>query len=175
MWYQWDVPWTYPFQSKLVWWVPLIWHCFCRDRLWTQWDGRSDNRLSSALVFLQGWWQSIFVCSHPLAHSRQWTRPRYRHVGGPARIWRQWMLHSSYHKSRLYCSCCTSPPCVWLILFAQRSSFLWFSWHVSCTFCKSLHWPPQPRIFKIDIYKLHCKLWTCWTCNTCYLFPSCWQ
>jgi hypothetical protein len=30
---------------------------------------------------------------------------------GTARIWRRWTLHSSYHKSKLYCSGCTS-PCV---------------------------------------------------------------
>ena len=97
VWPGWNVSWTHPLQSKLMWWVCSTWYCFRWDRCRPQRNGWPSNRLCHALFLLQAQRWEILLCSGLVA-GPAWRGSRYRHVGCTARIWAwEWTPYSIHY------------------------------------------------------------------------------
>ena len=118
---------TYSFHPNMARSSTALRHCICRGWSRAPWDERHDSWTHFSFLFLYISRYALSMRSHSLVlYSRNWTRRRYRTMGGKTKIWDQWPPESGYHSSGLHCSRCTPYWCLWVLLHPRRIPFFSF-------------------------------------------------
>ena len=122
-------------------------YCICRHRFRAPWDERHDDRSCFSFVFFY-----VSRCPLPMRsrslvpYNWNWTRWRYRTVGGKTKIWDQWPPESGCHPSGLHRSRCTPYWGLWIFLPSKGISFFVFFGLISGIFRELFCRPSHARI-----------------------------